>query len=59
MSAIDVIILIVVILILGLIIFFRYVLPAIKGIPSECASCPAVKHAKKYLKKYRKKHRKK
>lgn len=58
MTPIDIIILIVVILAIGAIVFFKYILPAIKGVPSECASCPAAKHAKKYLKKYRKKHRK-
>lgn len=58
MNVVDIVILIIVILILGAIIFFRYIMPAIKGIPSECASCPATKHAKKYLKKYRKQNKK-
>jgi Zn-dependent membrane protease YugP len=54
MNWVDFIVISVLILILLAIIFFSFILPKIKGIPVECSSCPASKHAKKYLKKYRK-----
>jgi hypothetical protein len=54
----DFIVVAIVVLLLLAIIFFNFVLPAIKGVPIECNSCPAKKHAKKLLKQYRK-HKKK
>lgn len=58
MSVADIIILIVVFLILGLIIFFKFYIPKRDGVSVECSSCPSHKNAKKYLKQYRKKYKK-
>lgn len=55
---VDAIVISIVVLILLAIIFFRFVFPKIKGIPTQCSGCPAVKKGKKLIKKYRKEQNK-
>ncbi len=57
MSAIDIIILIIAILLVSAIIFFSYIYPRLKGESPTCASCPAVKKSKRLVKDYKKEHK--